>query len=183
MATTAKPLTYREWLEMPGSPDCIEEVVNGEIRKMPPNKLPHPDVVHELTIAFARLLPKKKVAIYGSNFGLVIRKEPLTCRIPDLALFQREGLDIEDGYIHSPAQLVVEVLSPAETRRDVEEKLRDYESLGVPEVWVVSPEARTVQVLRLTEGTLKTDRILVEGTVSPLKFPEAVIDVTSIWPD
>jgi hypothetical protein len=36
MATTTRTVTYEEWLNMPVVEDAIEEVVNGEIRIMPP---------------------------------------------------------------------------------------------------------------------------------------------------
>ena len=75
----------------------------------------------------------------------MIRKDPLTCRVPDLALFVRDSVIEEDGYFHSAPQLAIEVLSPTETRREQTEKLRDYESIGVSEVWLVSPEAGTVE--------------------------------------
>src|SRR6185295_2733584 len=99
-----------------------EEVVNGEIRLMPPNKLPHADIVQNLTAAFAAQLDRKQVSIYGSTFGLVVRQEPLTCRVPDLALFLRSRMVVKDGFIHSAPELAVEVLSPSETRRERLEK-------------------------------------------------------------
>ena len=37
MATTSKLLTYEEWLKMPEA-EGVEEVVNGEIQRMPPIK-------------------------------------------------------------------------------------------------------------------------------------------------
>jgi Uma2 family endonuclease len=69
----------------------------------------------------------------------------------------------QDGYIHSAPQLVIEVLSPSETRKEVVEKLRDYESIGVEEVWLVSPEARTVEVLGLQNGRLERLSLLAVG--------------------
>ena len=90
MATLPKIVTYEEWLEMPVTQDGREEVVNGEIRIMPPNKTPHPYVVDDLTAAFRSQLDRKRTICIGSTFGLVIRKEPLTCRSPDIAVFDRQ---------------------------------------------------------------------------------------------
>jgi len=53
MATTHKPLTYEEWLKMP-EVEGVEEVVNGEIVKIPPNKVLHADTVENLADLFAR---------------------------------------------------------------------------------------------------------------------------------
>jgi len=88
----------------------------------------------------------------------------------------------QDGYIHSAPELIVEVLSPANTRAERAEKLRGYESLGVPEVWVLSPEAETVEVLQLLDGHFAAAAVLREGPIAPLRFPEASIDIAAIWP-
>jgi Uma2 family endonuclease len=82
---------------------------------------------------------------------------------------------------YSAPELVVEVLSPANTRAERAEKLHDYESLGVPEVWVVSPEAQTVEVLLLQDGHLTTTTLLRQGQLKPTHFPEAAVDIASIW--
>ena len=78
---------------------------------------------------------------------------------------------------------MVEVLSPRNTRREFEEKLRDYASIGVSEVWVVSPEARTVEVLHLHEGYLRTPQILSHGALTPQRFPNVQVPLADIWPD
>src|SRR5215469_153001 len=117
MATLPKVVTYEEWLEMPMTQDACEEPVNGEIRLMPPNRAPHPEVVDNLTMAFHSQLDRRLTKFFASTFGLVIRKEPLTCRSPDVAVFERSTMIEQDGYIHSAPQLVTEVLSPSETRR------------------------------------------------------------------
>jgi Uma2 family endonuclease len=117
-----------------------------------------------------------------STFGLVIHGDPLTTRVPDIAVFVRSQVVEQDGYIHSAPELIVEVLSPANTRPERESKLKDYESLGVPEVWVVSPEARTCEVLLLKDGRLQTTAILREGQLQPSRLAGVAIDITAIWP-
>ena len=87
-----------------------------------------------------------------------------------------------DDYIEGAPELVVEVLSPANTRAERAEKLKDYESLGVPEVWVVSPEARSVEVLSLRDGRLSTTALLREGQIKPAHLPGVTIDIDAIWP-
>lgn len=180
MATTSKVLTYEEWLKLPEA-EGIEEVVNGEIRKMPPNKWNHAQAVERLAREL-RAKASENVLIVTTVFGLVIRKQPLTTRVPDLAVFRTDEIVEEDGYIHSAPELIVEVLSPANTRSERAGKLNDYESLGVPEVWVISPEARTVEVLTLKENRLLTTALASEGRIAPRNFPEIAVDVAAIWP-
>jgi Uma2 family endonuclease len=181
MATTPKVFTYEEWLKMPKA-EGIEEVVKGEIRKMPPNKWDHVRIVEELARQLRAQLDPQAVFVVTSVFGLVIRRDPVTTRVPDIAVFIRKNVVEQDGYIHSAPELVVEILSPANTRSERTGKLTDYESLGVPEVWVVSTEARTVEVMLLKEGRLNTVAVLREGQLRPSQFPGAAVDIASIWP-
>ena len=181
MATTPKALTYEEWLKLPEA-EGIEEVVNGEVRKMPPNKILHADTVENLADLLKAAVDRAKVQVRVSTFGLVIHRDPLTTRVPDIALFIRDKVVEQDGYIHSAPELVVEVLSPANTRAEREEKLKDYESLGVPEVWVVSPEARSVEVLSLKDGKLVTTTLLRAGAIQPAHFPGVTVTIADIWP-
>lgn len=72
---------------------------------------------------------------------------------PDLVWISHERLNTalaEDGKLHQAPELMVEVLSPgsANERRDREAKLLMYARRGVDEYWIVSWQARTVDVYR-----------------------------------
>jgi Uma2 family endonuclease len=183
MATVpnVKTVTYEEWLRMPEVSDAIEEVVNGEVRIMPSPTWSHGEIVQDLYNLILPQVDKREVSIKIVNFDLVIRFDPLTVRVPDLAVFQRSTMVEKDGRIHSAPQLIVEVLSPANKRREREEKLADYAALGVPEVWGVSPEPRTVEVLYLEEGRLRRVQLLAEGILTPKHFPTVKVDIAAIW--
>jgi Uma2 family endonuclease len=144
-------------------------------------------LIHALTIQrlnsrIARQIDESKIYLLGSEFGLMIRRDPATCRIPDLALFWTEKLDVRDGLIWSPADLVVEVISPSETKRRKQEMLDDYASINVPEAWLVSPDARLVEVLLLKDGKLVVDRIVGVSELHPTRFPAVSIPIGQIWP-
>jgi Uma2 family endonuclease len=139
MATTPKLITYEEWLKMPEA-EGVEEIVQGAIRKMPPNKIIHADVVENFADLLKAQVDRKTVHVRVSTFGLVIRRDPVTTRVPDVAVFIRKNVVEQDGYIHSVPELALEVLSPANTRAERSEKLKDYESLGVP-----APQRGTAQ--------------------------------------
>jgi Uma2 family endonuclease len=185
MASLPNPqtVTYEEWLRMPEVTDAIEEVVDGEIRIMPPAKWKHALIVANLHDSLVAQTDRREVQVVVGSFGVVIRKAPLTSRVPDLAVFLKSTIVEQDGYIHSAPQLVVEVLSPGNTRRERERKLADYASLGVPEIWVVSPEARTVEVLYLESGFLRSAQALTQGVLQPKNFSGVQIQIAEIWPD
>jgi Uma2 family endonuclease len=182
MATVpnTRTVTYEEWLRMPES---REEVVNGEIRPMPSPTWSHCDIADAIRDAILPQIDRGAVRVTTSQFDLVIRLNPLTVRAPDLAAFERSTIIERDGRIHSVPRLVVEVLSPSNTRREREEKLGDYAFLSVPEVWVVSPEALTVEVLYLEEGRLRQVQLLSQGILTPRHFPNIHIDIAAIWPE
>ena len=179
----AKTVTYEEWLRMPEVDNAIEEVVNGEIAIMPPAKLLHTKIVKRLERALERQLDESQVTVYAEQLGLVVRKVPLTSRVPDIAVVINASLVEEDGYCHSTPQLIAEVVSPANTRSRVERMLGEYAAFGVPEVWVISPDDRTVEVLLLDRGYLRRSHILAEGILQPKLFPHVQVDIAQIWPD
>src|SRR5579864_4506137 len=183
MGTTTRTVTYEEWLNMPVVENAIEEVVNGEVRTMPPNKWKHALIVENLSEALKAKLDRKTVRVGGTVFGLIIRKKPLTSRVPHLAVFLKQNIVEADGYIHSAPELVVEVLSPANVRRDMDDKVRDYEGIGVPELWIVCPDAQTIEVLLLEKDKLATQAVLTQGQLSLQRFPGVTVEVSSVWPE
>jgi hypothetical protein len=80
MATVTRLLSYEEWLHMPPVEDGTDEVVNGELRFMPPPHHPHAEIIHRLDKRFTLRVAEEQVAILGSFFGLIISREPLTSR-------------------------------------------------------------------------------------------------------
>ena len=127
--------------------------------------------------------PQKLGRIFGSDAGVRLERDPDTVREPDVEFIsaERMPLDLEaNSYYEVVPELVVEVVSPGDTRREVEEKARMWLSFGVLLVWVAHPDNRTVDVYRpgtpvvtLTENdTLDGDPVL-PGFTLPVRqvFP------------
>ena len=83
---------------------------------------------------------------------VLVQREPLRTRQPDLLFVSNERAGILGQIVEGGPDLVAEILSPSNSRADVEAKLADHALLGVLECWLVSPEARSVEVLGLREG-------------------------------
>jgi Uma2 family endonuclease len=75
--------------------------------------------------------------------------------VPDLGGWRRERMPaIPDTAFFSVApDWVCEVLSPSTERIDRGRKLRIYAGAGVGHAWLVNPVERTLEVLRLRDGT------------------------------
>ena len=73
-----------------------------------------------------RYLPPKQ--------GFVLGRGPDTVRAPDVAFISSDRLqseEIPDSFIEMAPDLVVEVVSPGDSRREVEEKVEDWLQAGV----------------------------------------------------
>ena len=117
----------------------------------------HQDIVFFLAgllAAFVRRHHLGKVTIAP----LPIQLWPGKFREPDI-LFMREENAARRRRTHwIGADLVVEVVSPDDPRRDLEIKHREYAQAGIPEYWIVDPTTTRITVL-----TLADDRYAVHG--------------------
>ena len=89
--------------------------------------------------------------VVGADVGVLFRESPRLLLGPDAAFFRKDRLPPEierRQYLHVVPDLVVEVISPSDTRREVAAKVALYLELGVRLVWLVDPEAKTVTVYR-----------------------------------
>ena len=67
---------------------------------------------------------------------------------PDLLFVAQERREIiSERGCEGPPDLVVEILSPATEQRDRELKRKVYAKYGVPEYWLVDPEAESIEVM------------------------------------
>jgi Uma2 family endonuclease len=86
---------------------------------------------------------------------------------PDLVWISNDRLGASlggDGKLHDAPEIVIEVLSPGSVneRRDREAKLKLYSRRGVNEYWIVSWQARVVDVYRRDQAELKLVGTLAE---------------------
>jgi Uma2 family endonuclease len=75
---------------------------------------------------------------------------PRHIRKPDVSFVRadRDSPELLDVEMTVRPDLVVDVVSPHETVEELDKKIRDFSSVGVPLIWVVNPNARTVWVIR-----------------------------------
>jgi Uma2 family endonuclease len=72
---------------------------------------------------------------------------PDTLRRADVSFIRHQRMpEVPVGVINISPDLVVEVISPNDLAYEVNEKVEQYLAAGVPLVWVIYPNTRTVQV-------------------------------------
>jgi Uma2 family endonuclease len=161
MAVETRKLTYEDYLATPEM-RCRYEIIDGEMI-MAPRPLPiHQWVAANLFRALDPFVRERRLGVLlFAPLDIVIRRAPLRTRQPDLLFLSAARSGIIGGaqlrrfqLLEQAPDLVIEILSPTNTRREIADKLEDYRSIGVRECWIVSPEAQTVEVVRLSpEGT------------------------------
>ena len=190
MTTTgAKRLTFKDWRALPETKRKCE-VVDGSLM-MPPG--PMGEHIWASRVIFGALdsfLTKHGLGIvFHAPYDILIRRDPLRVRQPDLFIVNAEltgiarpaGL-VGQPYLELPPLLVVEVISPSNTRRDIEERLADYRSIGVPEAWLAGFPTRTVEVLRLTaEAAVTVATFGMGGTLRSEVLPGFELPIADIF--
>ena len=95
--------------------------------------------------------------VFDSSLGYkVYPDDPTKFRKPDASVIRVErlaGIDPVDGFMHIPADLVIEVLSPNDLAYDVNEKVEEYLRHKFGLIWVVQPNTRSVAVYRADGST------------------------------
>ena len=163
--TTAKTkrLTFDEWRALPIIKQKCE-VVDG-VLVMPPSPFgEHPWTIGVMLDALRPFLRGSGPGIaLTAPYDVLIQREPLRVRQPDILVVNANLTGIARPadlaglpYLERPPLLTVEVLSPSNTRRDIEQRLADYRSIGVPECWLSRFPSRSVEVLRLTSDAALT---------------------------
>ena len=117
----------------------------------------HGKIVMNLAIELGIFVKRKRSGtLVGSDSGVWLERDPDTVREPDIAFTSVERLPLgEDvpGYAEVVPDLVVEVASPSDSRREMHDKAHMWLSHGVRLVWVLHPEARAVDVHRPGQAT------------------------------
>ncbi len=128
------------------------ELIRGVLCETMPAGQRHGKIVAKLVAALVNFVDVEGMGtVVASDSGVWLERDPDTVREPDIAFTSVDQLPLgEDipGYAEVVPDLVVEVASPSDSRREVHDKARMWLSHGVRLVWVVHPEARTVDVHR-----------------------------------
>ena len=152
MTLKAKRLTYEEYLKGPEIKARFD-IVDGEMIMSQKPTVSHQRLLGRLAMMLHQFVSEQQLGeVLFAPLDILVRKEPLRTRQPDLLFVSHERAGILGQIVEGAPDMVAEILSPSNTRSSIEEKLADYARLGVNECWLVSPEARSVEVLALTEG-------------------------------
>ena len=126
------------------------ELIRGVLCEIMSTGELHGKIVTNLVIELGAFVkPRRLGTLLASDAGVWLERDPDTVREPDIAFTSAERLPLDawnTGYSEAIPDLVVEVASPSDSRRDLNDKARMWLSHGVRLVWVIHPDTRTVDV-------------------------------------
>ena len=128
------------------------ELIRGVLCETMPTGQEHGELVVNLGAELRNFIkPRKLGRLTASDSGVWLERDPDTVREPDIAYFSAEkippGVRVR-GYSEVAPDLVVEIRSPGDSVREVNDKALMWLSFGVRLVWVVHPDTRAVDVHR-----------------------------------
>ncbi len=137
MATAALGcvISVSEYLATSYRPDC--DYIDGEVRERNLGEKPHSGLQGYFTALFSlnraswglRSYPEQRVQISATRY-----------RIPDVCAERPDGT--ADPIIRKPPVVCIEILSPGDSLADMQERVNDYLTLGVPNIWLIDPVRR-----------------------------------------
>ncbi len=153
--TEARLLTADELLRL-YSEGVRGELIRGVLCETMPTGQEHGEIAALLTaelVVFVRAQALGRITT--SDAGVWLERDPDTVREPDVAFFSAAkappGRRVT-GYSETVPDLVAEIASPSDSRREVHDKAHMWLSHGVRLVWVVQPETRSIDVYRPGEA-------------------------------
>ncbi len=177
---------YLTWLD-----DKRRELIDGFINFMSGPLRRHQAASMVIASRIFNLLENTKCEVYSAPFDVRLPKngEKDDDKIynvvqPDIVVVcDPDKLD-EKGCIGAP-DLIVEILSPSTSKRDIKDKYRLYEKSGVKEYWIAYPEQKNINVFILNKkNKYELSAMYVEGDIiSASMFPDLKIEIDEIFKD
>ncbi len=186
---TKKKISFEDYLLMPEI-NHPYEIIDGEF-------IPSPAPIPAHQRMSANIFKRLDEHVEAENLGIVLfapidiilQRHPLRTRQPDVLFIHRDKLSgtgfdaIEELQIlEIGPDLVVEVLSSSDTEKVLSGKLADYRRIGVKECWLVSREARSVEILQLTkEHSQSLGHFGLGETIRSQVLPDFQLTVNAIF--
>lgn len=173
MAALPDLITVEQFRQLPEGGEYAYELHHGEVVSLTRPKLRH----SKLQIRLSRLLEPKLKA-----FGEVMIECPyrpiaeFDLRVADVAAVSHSRWDAgdPDDNLHGAPELVIEVKSPSNTRRQLQELAALCLANGTLEFWIVEADAATVSVVR-AQGTAKVYGVGTSLSLAAFGGPELTV--------
>ncbi len=166
------------------------ELIKGKIFKMSPapNSF-HQDISGNIFFELRSYINKGTCKLYAAPFDVRLIKykestadnQILTVVQPDLCMIcDRTKID-EKGCIGAP-DLIIEILSPGNSKKEMDIKYDLYEENGVKEYWIVNPSEMTISIFVLqNDKYIGIKPLIFDSKLQSPTFPDLKFAVKKIF--
>ena len=166
------------------------ELIRGHIHQMSPApNTAHQAIVQELSRLLGNFFHRRPCRVFPAPFDVRLPgrgevKDSSTVVQPDLCIICDPAKLDTQGCNGAP-DLIIEVLSPGNSKKEMKDKFEIYQESGVREYWLVNPLDKNVLIYVLNEdGHFIGQAPLVENQkLQSRLFPELSIDLSEVFRD
>jgi Uma2 family endonuclease len=181
----SKSYTYADYLTWQFSE--MVELIKGKIFKMSPAPSDlHQNLSMNLSREISTFLKNKKCKVFHAPYDVRLTKsvndtEVTTVVQPDLCIICDQSKRDARGCNGAP-DMIIEILSPATSKKDLTDKFDLYEEAGVKEYWVVYPHEQIIDVFFLRDGKYYLVKKYISDELIPVNiFDGFAIDMKDIF--
>jgi Uma2 family endonuclease len=167
------------------------ELIKGKIFKMSPapSRI-HQKISQEISGMLFGFLKERTCEVYTAPFDIRLPrksnadKDIITVVQPDICVICDPSRLDDRGCIGAP-DIVVEILSPGNSKKELRSKYEVYEESGVKEYWIVWPEHKTFVKYALDDkGKYQPSRVMTLGDeVTTPVLPGFVLKLDEVFKD
>ena len=161
------------------------EVIKGKIFRLDTPDVSHQKISGNLYGEMYHYFKGKSCKLFAAPFDVVLKnKKGIEDSVvqPDICVVcDPKKLENDKRCLGAP-DLIIEILSPGNTKKEMRDKYELYEEAGVYEYWVVRPIDKEITQFVLENGKYRALPPIIEGDmVSSAKFPELTVATEDIF--
>ncbi len=147
-----RPLTIDDYLRLTDEDD-LYELIDGILVERTMAAVWQHEQLFAWLMSIVRTYVEAQDLGYVSGSRSAVKINDFRSRLPDLLFIRKEHAHIiTEPIILEAPDWVLEIRSKANNPAEWHALEVDYRSIGVPELWLVEPQARVVRVVRQTEA-------------------------------
>ncbi|PKM83822.1 MAG: DNA-binding protein [Firmicutes bacterium HGW-Firmicutes-13] len=175
--------TYEDYLKIPEEPGYRFEILEGFLIKEPSPSVHHQRLSRELGCQLKTFFDDFDPE--GELFFAPLDVTLTTSNVlqPDILFVSGARKEIMcKERINGACDLVIEIMSPTNRRKDRLHKMEIYRKAGIPHYWLIDPEENTLESFMLRNGSYTL--VVAVGTGDDFthpEFPELNLDLDKIF--
>ncbi len=161
---TATFVSLEEYNKTSYRPDM--EYIDGELKEKAAVQWIHSNLQALLALWFGQHKKEWKVVV---GVGCRTRVAATRVRLPDVVI-DHAGPHLQT--LTTPPLIVIEILSPTDTFSEMRKRIRDFQTMGIENIWIIDPQERTGFLCGQDASWHPVMRFEVPGTPIFLNLPE-----------